>query len=58
MKKVQTIEELKERDIKLVEVELMLTVSELQVYAQHCKESDIKFNDWIRILADNALNKK
>ncbi len=54
--KIKSIEELKESDVMLVEVELMLTASELQTYAQYCKDNKIKFNDWIRILANDALD--
>ena len=37
--------------------ELMLTVDELKEYAAYCIKNDLKFNDWIRQLADDALNK-
>jgi len=47
----KTIEKLTEEDAKLVEVELMLTSKELQVFAEYCMKNDVKFNDWIRKLA-------
>ena len=53
---IRTVEELVKENKKLVEVELMLTPAELQQYASYCKENDIKFNDWIRTLADQTLN--
>ena len=53
---MKTIEELVKEKQKLVEVELMLTPQELQKYAAYCKENNIKFNDWIRSLAENALS--
>ena len=54
-KEYKTIEELKSTDAKLVEVELMVTPEELQVFAKYCIENDIKFNDWIRELAYEKL---
>jgi len=56
MSEFQTTEELLAQDTKLVEVELMLTVEELQRYAAYCLEKEIKFNDWIRELADRELS--
>ena len=44
--------------VALKEVELMLTLEELQTYAIYCLNNDIKFNDWIRHLAADALKKK
>ena len=41
----------------LKEVELMLTIDELKRYAAYCLENDIKFNDWIRQLAEDAMRK-
>jgi hypothetical protein len=38
-------------DVKLVEVELMLTPEELKTFASYCIKNDLKFNDWIRKLA-------
>lgn len=55
MKKYKTIEELKGEDVKLVEVELMITPEELKVFAEYCIKNDIKFNDWIRSLAHDSL---
>ena len=51
----KTIETLTSEDAKLVEVELMLTPKELQVFAAYCIEKDVKFNDWIRKLAYDGL---
>ena len=53
---IKTIEELVSENKKLVEVELMLTPQELQKFATYCKDNDIKFNDWVRVLADKALS--
>ena len=53
---LRPIEELLENeDIK--EIELMLTSDELKSFAQYCLKHDIKFNDWIRQLAFEALEK-
>ncbi len=52
---IKTVEELVKENKKLVEVELMLTPQELQKYASYCKNNDVKFNDWIRFLAFEAL---
>ena len=52
---IKTVEELVHEKKKLVEVELMLTPQELQKYATYCKNNDVKFNDWIRSLAHEAL---
>ncbi len=52
----KTIETLVDEDAKLVEVELMLTPKELQVFAAYCIENDMKFNDWIRELAYTRLS--
>lgn len=54
-KEYKSIEELKGEDVKLVEVELMVTPKELQVFAAFCIKNDIKFNDWIRELAYEKL---
>ena len=55
-KEFKTIEILVDEEVKLVEVELMLTPEELQVFAKYCLENEIKFNDWIRGLAYERLN--
>ncbi|MCW8894745.1 MAG: hypothetical protein OQK48_06640 [Sulfurimonas sp.] len=55
MKDYKTIETLIKENQKLVEVELMLTPSELKDFANYCIKNDIKFNDWIRKLAYNEL---
>ena len=52
---IKTVEELVNEKKKLVEVELMLTPQELQKYAAYCKDNEVKFNDWIRSLAYEAL---
>ncbi|MEE8588224.1 MAG: hypothetical protein V3S80_02620 [Sulfurimonadaceae bacterium] len=54
---MKSIEELTKEGAELKEVELMLTVDELKEYAAYCIKNDLKFNDWIRQLADDALNK-
>lgn len=54
---MKSIEELIKEDAELKEVELMLTVDELKTYAAYCLDNDLKFNDWIRQLADEALKK-
>jgi capsid protein len=53
----KTIETLVGENTKLVEVELMLTPAELQKFAAHCIKNEIKFNDWIRQLAYDTLEK-
>ncbi len=58
MRTIEPIEKLKEKQVSLVEVELMLTPEELQRYGAFCKENRLKFNDWIRTLADEALQNK
>lgn len=55
MKEFKTIETLTSENEKLVEVELMVTPEELQVFASFCLKNDIKFNDWIRKLAYKEL---
>jgi len=52
----QTVEELVGEDAKLVEVELMLTPKELQIFAVYCIKNDVKFNDWVRKLAYDKLS--
>jgi len=54
---VKTVEALKAEGVELKEVELMVTAEELKAYAAYCIEHDIKFNDWIRRLADEALHR-
>ena len=54
--KYKTIKESISEDKKLVEVELMLTAKELQVFADYCLKNDVKFNDWIRKLAYEKLH--
>ncbi len=53
----KTIETLVGEDVKLVEVELMLTPEELKIFAAYCIKNDVKFNDWIRELAYESLVK-
>ncbi len=55
-KECKSIEKLKGEEAKLVEVELMVTPKELQVFAKYCIDNDIKFNDWIRELAYEKLD--
>ena len=54
---MKTTETLLKEGASLKEVELMLTVDELQQYAAYCLQHNIKFNDWIRMLAKEALGK-
>ena len=54
---MKTTETLLKEGIQLKEVELMLSVEELQQYAAYCLEHNVKFNDWIRKLAEEALEK-
>ena len=56
MSEFKTTEELLKEDAKLVEVELMLTPEELRKYASYCLKNEVKFNDWIRELADRELS--
>ena len=51
----QTVEELTQEGVELVEVELMLPPKELQLFAAYCIKNDVKFNDWIRKLAYENL---
>ena len=55
---MKSTEDLLQEGADLKEVELMLTMNELKTYAAYCLENDIKFNDWIRQLADEGLNKQ
>jgi len=55
---MKSIERLTEEGAVLKEVELMLTVEELQRYASYCLRHDLKFNDWIRSLAEKALDER
>ena len=52
---MKSTEALLNEGVPLKEVELMLTVEELQSYAKYCLDHDVKFNDWIRQLAEDAL---
>ncbi len=54
---MKSIETLTAEGVTLKEVELMLTVEELKAYASYCIQNDLKFNDWIRSLAKEALEK-
>lgn len=51
----KTIEQLVSENQKLVEVELMLTIQEMTIFAEYCIKNDIKFNDWIREIAYEKL---
>jgi len=53
---MKSTETLLKEGANLKEVELMLTIDELKTYAAYCLENDIKFNDWIRQLADDAIS--
>ncbi len=55
--KIKTVEELAEIET-LKEIELMVTVDELQRFAKYCLDHEVKFNDWIRQLAHDALDKE
>ena len=55
-KKFKTIEILVGEEVKLVEVELMLTPEELKTFAAYCTKNNLKFNDWIRQLAYEKLD--
>lgn len=55
---MKSVEELTKEGVELKEVELMLTIDELKEYAAYCLKNDVKFNDWIRQLAYEALRKK
>ena len=52
----KTIQTLVGEETKLVEVELMLTPKELQIFASYCINNDVKFNDWICKLAYEKLS--
>lgn len=54
---LRPIEELIQ-DENVKEVELMLTLDELKAFAAYCTKHKIKFNDWIRQLAYEALEKE
>ena len=54
---MRSIEELTHAGEVLKEVELMLTLEELKLFGAYCIEHDLKFNDWIRQLAYDALKK-
>lgn len=54
---LQPIEELQHKK-ELKEVELMLTLDELKAFGAYCTQHKIKFNDWIRQLAHDALEKE
>ena len=55
---MKSTETLLKEGANLKEVELMLTLEELKNYAAYCLEHDVKFNDWIRQLADDALKRE
>jgi len=52
---MKSTEALLKEGTNLKEVELMLTIDELKKYAAYCLDNEIKFNDWIRQLADDAM---
>jgi hypothetical protein len=55
-----TLENMKvlSEDEQLKEVEVMLTLDELKKFGEYCTRHHIKFNDWIRRLAHEALTKE
>jgi len=55
LEEYKSIETLVSEDEKLVEIELMVTPKELQIFAEYCKKNEMKFNDWIRKLAYQEL---
>jgi hypothetical protein len=55
---MKSIEELTKEGVLLKEVELMLTLEELKRFGAYCMEHDLKFNDWIRQLAYDALKEQ
>ncbi len=54
-KEFKTLETLIGEGAKLVEVELMLTPEEMKTFAGHCIKKDVKFNDWVREIANDKL---
>ncbi len=54
MKKIEEIHDKTE----FKEIELMITVDEMKIFADYCLRHEIKFNDWIRSLAYEALEKE
>ncbi|MCJ7765630.1 MAG: hypothetical protein MUP09_06780 [Thiovulaceae bacterium] len=54
---MKSIEELTDEGALLKEVEVMLTLEELKLFGAYCIEHDLKFNDWIRELAHEALQR-
>jgi len=54
IKKIEDIQEKK----SLKEIELMITIEEMKIFADYCLRHEIKFNDWIRSLAHDALAKE
>lgn len=57
-KAMKSVEELTKEGVELKEVELMVTIEELKAFAAYCLEHEIKFNDWIRQLAHDALQQQ
>lgn len=54
---IKTIEQLSGTE-PLKEIELMLTMEELALFGAYCTRNDIKFNDWVRQLAHDALRQE
>ncbi len=54
---IKTIESLSGTET-LKEIEMMLTIEELQLFGAYCTRNDIKFNDWVRQLAHDALREE
>ena len=55
---MKSTEALLKEGANLKEVELMLTINELKTYAAYCLDHDIKFNDWMRQLAEQAIQRE
>ncbi len=54
---IKTIESLSATET-LKEIEMMLTTEELELFGAYCIRNDIKFNDWVRQLAHDALREE
>jgi len=54
---IKKIEDIQDK-ASLKEIELMITIDEMKMFADYCLHHEIKFNDWIRSLAYEALAKE
>ncbi len=54
---IKKIEDIQDK-ASLKEIELMITIDEMKTFAEYCLRHEIKFNDWIRSLAYEALAKE